>query len=221
MKFSCVTLLALASSWGASDAFLSPSFGHSRILTAVRMVGERPNEDFLEALSGGNYNPEEEEEVEGGQGGSRFKEILEMAKKEKEAEAESAFRPIMNPFLDAPAPASPANPEEMSIEEQARMFREMTQKGGGAPTKSAGADLPPPGRRVSRTDRAGKPVGRNRDADTISNTADLYFAQLKRDSSVRTYARQRGDDDEADAVFADEGIKELDGILTENPYLKE
>jgi hypothetical protein len=74
--------------------------------------------------------------------------------------------------------------------------------------------------RTARTDRAGRPVGRNRDADTIANAADLYFAQLKRDSSVRGKARIRGDAEKADQVFADKGIKELEGLMYENPYLK-
>jgi hypothetical protein len=74
--------------------------------------------------------------------------------------------------------------------------------------------------RVSKTDRAGRPVGRNRDADSIANTSDLYFAQLKRDSTVRTLARIRGEVEIAEKVFEDEGIKQLDDLLQKNPYLK-
>mmetsp|Transcript_15246 Transcript_15246/g.24705 ORF Transcript_15246/g.24705 Transcript_15246/m.24705 type:complete len:679 (-) Transcript_15246:110-2146(-) len=117
-----------------------------------------------------------------------------------------------------------ANPNELSVEEQARMFREMmAQQQGGAPAVNTpvvpvAADVPV--QRVAKTDRAGRPVGRNRDADTIANTSDLYFAQLKRDSTVRTLARIQGEDEVAEKVFEDEGIKQLDELLQKNPYLK-
>jgi len=219
LKFSYATFLALASISTSGDAFVVPSVIRSGTTTAVTMVGGWDNDDFLEALSGGNSKPEEEEqepEDDGDQGGSRFKAILEQA---KQAQPEPAPHVIMNPFLDPPKnPAPSANPDELSVEEQARMYREMMQNGGGRP--SAGADLPPPPPRQARTDRAGRPLGRNRDADSISNTADLYFAQLKRDSSVRGMARLRGDDEEAQQVFGDEGIKELESLIVENPYLK-
>ncbi|KAL3918387.1 MAG: hypothetical protein SGARI_007480 [Bacillariaceae sp.] len=110
----------------------------------------------------------------------------------------------------------------MSVEEQARMFREMMAQQQGSAETPASPPPPQPAaapQRTSKTDRAGRPVGRNRDADTISNTADLYFAQLKRDSAVRTMARVRGEDDVAEQVFEDEGIKQLEGILKENPHL--
>merc|ERR1712146_541491 len=81
-------------------------------------------------------------------------------------------------------------------------------------------DINPPPQRAARTDRAGRPIGRNRDADTIANTSDLYFAQLKRDSTVRAIGRIRGDKEVSEAVFQDEGIKELDKMLKKNPYLQ-
>jgi len=164
LKFSCATLLALASTSTSVDAFLTPAVTTTRHvnLQQVQMVGSWDNDDFLDGLSGGQDD------------------------------------------------------SELSVEEQARRFREMMQNGGSG----AGADVPPPPRRVAQTDRAGRPVGRNRDADTIANTADLYFAQLKRDSTVRGMARLRGDQEEADKVFEDEGIKELEKMVTENPYLK-
>merc|ERR1712238_459512 len=62
--------------------------------------------------------------------------------------------------------------------------------------------------------------GRNRDADMIANSSDLYFAQLKRDSTVRTIGRIRGEKDISEAVFEDEGIEQLQSLVQENPYLK-
>ena len=224
MKLNFAAFLALASSTTTTiDAFLSPNIVGSKIPSStVQMVGGWDNDDFLAALSGGNPqagNPppqdgDGDKEEDGGQGGSMFKRILEQAK----SRVEPGPRPVMNPFLAVPNdPVSPANnPLELSVEEQARMFREM-MKNGGVP--AAPMELPAV-RRTARTDRAGKPVGRNRDADTIANTADLYFAQLKRDSSVRGIARIQGDDELANKVFEDEGIKELETILVKNPYLK-
>ena len=180
------------------------------------MVGSWNNDGFLEALSGGGNQPpdddnEDEEPRDGDQGGSRLKEIMAKAQ-QSSIPSERGFRPIENPFLTPPPVSPPIDPEELTLEEQARRFRQMMQNGGG--------ELPPQSRRTARTDRAGRPVGRNRDADTIANAADLYFAQLKRDSSVRGVARMRGEDEKADKVFADEGIKELESLMYENPYLK-
>lgn len=124
-------------------------------------------------------------------------------------------------FIDALSPPSDSddgdnemNPDELSVEEQARMFREM-MAGNQSP-----ASPPPAPARVAKEDRAGRPIGRNPDADKIANTSDLYFAQLKRDSTVRTIGRLRGDDEVSESVFKDEGIKELDSLLLANPYLK-
>jgi hypothetical protein len=179
------------------------------------MVGSWNNDGFLEALSGGGNEPPDEDEDDeprdGDQGGSRLKDIMAKAQ-QSSIPSEHGFRPIENPFLTPPPVSPPIDPEELTLEEQARRFRQMMQNGGG--------ELPPQSRRTARTDRAGRPVGRNRDADTIANAADLYFAQLKRDSSVRGVARMRGEDEKADKVFADEGIKELESLMYENPYLK-
>eukprot|EP00562_Extubocellulus_spinifer_P020360 CAMPEP_0178586510 /NCGR_PEP_ID=MMETSP0697-20121206/25958_1 /TAXON_ID=265572 /ORGANISM="Extubocellulus spinifer, Strain CCMP396" /LENGTH=565 /DNA_ID=CAMNT_0020222637 /DNA_START=32 /DNA_END=1729 /DNA_ORIENTATION=- len=66
----------------------------------------------------------------------------------------------------------------------------------------------------------GRKIGRNRDADIISNTADVYLAQLKRDSTTRNLARYAGDDERANTVFDDEAIADIKPP-EENPYLKE
>ncbi|KAL3914983.1 MAG: hypothetical protein SGILL_005858 [Bacillariaceae sp.] len=66
----------------------------------------------------------------------------------------------------------------------------------------------------------GRKIGRNRDADTIANTADCYFAQLKRDSTTRNFARYSGDDDKANDVFHDPSIQDIEPPET-NPYLED
>lgn len=247
MKFSCAAVLALGSLVGKGDGFvLAPSVTSRsesgklivkngsaaitsapvRTTTATEMVGGMPaDDDFLDALRPGKKrgnNDDDEDEVDVGSESSRFKDLMKAAK--MAGGQQHIPRPIENPFLNPPPPsvAAGGDPSGLSVEEQARLFREMmaqTQQ-QQQQQQQLGAILPPPAPRVAKTDRAGRPVGRNRDADSIANTADLYFAQLKRDSTVRTMARLRGDDDVADQVFADEGIKQLDDLLQKNPYLQ-
>jgi len=57
----------------------------------------------------------------------------------------------------------------------------------------------------------GRKIGRNRDADMISTTADVYMAQLKRDSTSRNLARYAGDDASANHVFWDPKIYDITG----------
>jgi len=219
MRFTFSTVLALSTYVRNSDAFLSPAL-------KVRTMEIHMDQNFIDALSppseGDNSDGDEVNE-DGGQGSNRFKEMLNLAKQAEQSRSSSMQagpRAIDNPFLNPPSstPASiqlPGNPDDLSVEEQARMFREMM-----AGNQSPASDPPPPPRRVSREDTAGRPVGRNPDADKIANTSDLYFAQLKRDSTVRTIGRIRGDDDVSEAVFKDDGIKELSGLLLSNPYLQ-
>lgn len=56
----------------------------------------------------------------------------------------------------------------------------------------------------------------NKDAYEITNPADVYFAQLKRDSSVRIRARQQGDLETANKPFEDVGVKALNNFLSED-----
>jgi hypothetical protein len=64
-------------------------------------------------------------------------------------------------------------------------------------------------------------VGYNPDAFSISNTADLYFAQLKQDSKVRKLARMRGDVDTANRIFEDETVRRIGDSWRPNPYTQE
>lgn len=168
-------------------------------------------------------------------GGQRFKELLEAAKRaEKLAEPEIP-KSLKNPFADNPfagiegldptIPAAPAaapptnlNPDEMTVEQQAEMFRRM-MAGQQAPPPAAAAAAAPIELPKARPPKPDAKYGRNRDADAIQNTADVYFAQLKRDSTVRGIARIRGDDDTANAVFDDPKIEELKNLISVNPGL--
>mmetsp|Transcript_17809 Transcript_17809/g.25165 ORF Transcript_17809/g.25165 Transcript_17809/m.25165 type:complete len:702 (-) Transcript_17809:238-2343(-) len=59
------------------------------------------------------------------------------------------------------------------------------------------------------------PKEANRDAYEIQNTADVYFAQLKRDSTVRAIARKAGDIETANKPFSDPGVHAIKGILSD------
>ena len=76
------------------------------------------------------------------------------------------------------------------------------------PQKTKGADSP-------------RPVGYNSDAYTMSNTADVYLAQLKQDTKIRKIARMGGDFETANTVFGDDSIREIGESYNENPYTKE
>eukprot|EP00804_Cyclotella_cryptica_P029015 CCRYP_005224-RA/>CCRYP_005224-RA protein AED:0.00 eAED:0.00 QI:280/-1/1/1/-1/1/1/229/709 len=90
------------------------------------------------------------------------------------------------------------------------------------------AILPPPPTIIdpplppkTKGETATRPVGYNPDAYTISNTADVYFAQLKQDSKVRKQAWLAGDVERANQVFQDETVKQIGESWVENPYTKE
>jgi len=218
MKFSVFTVLALDSTVRIGDAFVSPT----RKYRSTEIGMDKSFIDALSPPSGDDDGDSGDANEDDNQSSSRFRQLMKLAKEEEQNRSSSmqpSGRAIENPFLNPPSttPALnqlPANPDELSVEEQARMFREM-MAGNQIP-----ASPPPPPMRTAKTDRAGRPLGRNPDADKIANTSDLYFAQLKRDSTVRTLGRQRGDNTISEAVFEDDGIKELDNLLLTNPYLK-
>jgi hypothetical protein len=150
------------------------------------------------------------EAEESSQGGEMFRKLMERAQENSRA---------------MPPPRAPETPnfENMSVEEQARMFREMMQQQQqGSYYQPPQQNYEPP--QVTRNYMGpgvaedGRKFGRNRDADAVVNSADLYFAQLKRDSSIRNMARYSGDDEFANQVFADPSIKEIS--MHVNPYME-
>jgi len=202
---------------GLSSAFVSP-VGRLSQKGWKLSAEDWDNDDFMESLSkppddedSGQYKkrvPSDEDEVS--QGGSRFQQMMEAAQ---------AAGPRRPPMPDPPTSPSPQSlvtqsMENMSVDEQAAMFRAMMQGKQSQSTPQPSQNFQPPG-----VDAKGRKIGRNRDADQIANTSDLYFAQLKRDSAARTMARLRGEDDVAEKVFEDESVKELSQIRT-NPHLE-
>jgi hypothetical protein len=178
-------------------------------------------------------------EHDANQGGSRFREMMAAAQRVKSSEQPRGQPPInpyaYNPFVP-PANSSnqsllsslnnptmePVDFSKLSVEDQAAMFRQMmlTQP----PEQQISSEYNPPPRgpptMIGGLDAKGRKIGRNRDTDSIANTSDLYFAQLKRDSSVRNMARMQGDVEYAEKVFEDPSVKRLGEELYQNPYLK-
>jgi len=218
MRFTFSAVLALGTTIRSSHAFLSPTL-------RLRTTEIHMDQNFMDALSPPSEDENsdvDEVNEDGGQGSSRFQKMLKLAEEEqsRSASVQAAPLAIENPFLSSapstPAPTQlPANPDDLSVEEQARMFREMM-----AGNQSSASAPPQPPISSATPDRSGRPVGRNVDADKIANTSDLYFAQLKRDSTVRTIGRIRGDDEVSEAVFQDDGIKQLDSLFLSNPHLQ-
>jgi len=101
------------------------------------------------------------------------------------------------------------------------MAQQQQQQPQVAPPLSGYAPLPPMPAPQMRGGLApdGRKIGRNRDADAIVNTADVYFAQLKIDSQTRNMARYSGDEEKANQVFVDPRIKEIK--MATNPFLEE
>ena len=167
---------------------------------------------------------------EASQGGSRFRELIEKAREKHDQQQQQQQIPL--PPLQIP-PSSIMTEEEianLSIDEQARLYRELfyvhqhnsNDNNNKENQKSIG----------STTDNYlengvygfdGKKIGRNRDVETISSEADVYFAKLKRDSTSRNIARYSGDDQTANTILLRDGDPSLfDDITFEtNPYLRE
>ncbi|CAB9527011.1 expressed unknown protein [Seminavis robusta] len=227
--------LAAAQSIGlfleTTDAFSAAgwSFAHRypRSFSVLR-VGDDDGEIPSESLDGADLSDDMKEKMKSDDeqygGGSRFREMMEKAQSRQAAEGPQTLK---NPFVENPfagiegldpattpeqPPAAGLDPNALTVEQQAEMFRAMMQGQQAAPA-------PAPLYQNVRPPKPDRKEGRNRDADTIQNTADVYFAQLKRDSTVRGIARIRGDDEKANAVFEDEKIEELKGMISENPHL--
>ena len=83
------------------------------------------------------------------------------------------------------------------------------------------SSIEPPLPAKTKSTDSPRPVGYNADAYAISNTADVYFAQLKQDSKVRKIARLQGDLETSEKVFGDTSVREIGDSWNSNPYTKE
>jgi len=225
MNFTFSVVLALGTIASNSDAFSSPAtkWGPGKSLSTTKSIMNMDlseNENFMDALSPGKKDDDDKENEANDSGSTRFQEMMKSAQQTAGAEIQRQPTPIMNPFINPISSTRPqtqptANPDDLSVEEQARMFREIM---AGKQQSSPSADIALES--LPQTSKTLRPVGRNRDADMIANASDLYFAQLKRDSTVRTIGRIRGEKDISEGVFEDEGIEQLDALVQENPHFK-
>ena len=174
----------------------------------------------VEAIIRSHDNPQEE----ASQGGQLFRSL--MARAASSVPPTTSMDPMMN----------------LSIEEQARLFRELMMQRQQQPqyrkppptNPQTGLPLTPQEQLTLRTQKYdptqtnflgrgigadGRKLGRNKDADMISTNADAYMAKLKRDSSTRNLARYQGDMNKANAIFHDPTIQEIEAPV--NPYLEE
>ncbi len=144
---------------------------------------------------------------------------------------------MQNPLVSAApvddsviTPSMIMTPEEvagLSIEDQARLYREffyVQQQKKKTPQQQAQKAPVSMGSTADNYLQAGigfdgKKVGSNRDANAISNASDVYFAQLKRDSTTRNIARYSGDHTKANEVFHDPAIQDIKAPV--NPYLED
>jgi len=176
------------------------------------------------------------------QGGSRFRALMERARDQEQTRKQNplvvAYGGNNNPYGNAAAapdttsstpPSSIMTPEEianLSIDEQARLYREFfyVQQKEKSGQQNSISDSKSIGSTSSNYLGAGigfdgRKIGQNKDTLAISNAADVYFAQLKRDSTTRNLARYSGDNLKANEVFHDPAIQDIKAPV--NPYLEE
>lgn len=171
---------------------------------------------------------------EASQGGSRFRGLMKRA-----GEKQSNVRqpdPLQNPLLaaassdDTTPPSRIMTPEEianLSIQEQARLYREFFYVQQQNQLNQHSQQQVQPKAIGSTPDNYlqagigfdGRKMGRNKEADAVSNAGDVYFAQLKLDSTTRNLARYSGDELKANEIFHDPAIKDISAPV--NPYLQD
>jgi hypothetical protein len=183
--------------------------------------------DVAEGTQGATLSKDQVEKIklqneEESGGGEMFKKLLERAQQGgAKPPPPTLAEPPPPPQPPSTAPALPEGFEKLSVEAQAALFRQLM----ATPADTPPQQWPPaPGPRPeakgqARAGEDGRRIGRNRDAEAMVNTSDVYFSQLKLDSAVRNKARYNGEFEKAEAVFADPAIKEIK--LHVNPFMEE
>ena len=187
--------------------------------------------DEMKAKMKVSHTQEEEES----QGGQVFRNLMARAKQKSQ---QQPVQPV--PQRQISNVPIPDNAENLSVHEQARLFRDIMlqrqrelvqqqQQQQQQPTNSyAQQQLPnypysaqnaQPQFLPQGIGFDGRKIGRNKDADAISTSADVYLAKLKRDSTTRRIARDAGDFEKANEIFHDPSIQEITAPV--NPYLED
>jgi hypothetical protein len=191
----------------------------SGILESSRAVNDDTNEVKDVELSKEQIERIKRQNEEESGSGEMFKKMLERAQQGATLKASVQPPPPTPPIAtQSSVPALPEGFEKLSVEAQAALFRQLMAS--PQPEQWPAAPGPRPeakGQAMVAAD--GRKIGRNKDADSLVNTSDVYFAQLKLDSAVRNQARRAGDMEKAEAVFADPTIPEIK--LHINPYMEE
>lgn len=174
-------------------------------------------------------------------GGSMFKKLMERAKEGPSRPPLSQPEPQMQ--MQPPAPPQPQALDsyatyQAQLQAWQQQMTAFAQFSTSNPEAASQMTMPPPpqppvpgaveqqvqppapdvevdGKSKNAYDYLPKGDGRNNHSFEVNNAADVYFAQLKRDSSVRLKARKAGDIEKSNKVFEDEGVKALTNILSE------
>ena len=209
-----------------SSAFEKVSSDQDTSLPSSDAAGAELTPEMKEKIKRAN------EEDDPAEGGRMFREMMARAQQGEIRRPPPQLSQPIPPPPPIPQPVAPPTLPDfnsLSVEEQARLFREMMQQQQqpqAPPPAPAPEQLyyPPPVMAAKQpmgpaVAPDGRRIGRNRDADAIVNSSDVYFAQLKQDSRSRNMARYSGDDNRANAVWHDPEIQNIK--LHINPYMEE
>jgi len=246
MKFPlAVILLTGGGAWGFTT---TPTFGRNpdrweNLVTRAQRPDDSlwDNDDFLSALSGKNPvnpgdaspppspPPREPSRDDPSGGGSRFRQMMEMAEKAKSSGRGSrAFQGVEVPDFDFDAsppppappqqqqqnPANPQQPPAYDPYQQQQYPNQPPPNYQGQPPPAQQYAPPPP--QYYDQDPQQRPPPRKK--AKIANTSDLYLEQLKIDTKARLGARMSGDVDSANKPWEDPRIHELKFRV--NPFLE-
>ncbi|KAL9184460.1 hypothetical protein ACHAXT_002546 [Thalassiosira profunda] len=125
------------------------------------------------------------------------------------------------PFATQQQPAQPQQTVPQETQQPDQQLQQLPPQVNPGPNLGGPPIAEPPLPPKTKGTDSPRPEGFNPDAYTMSNTADVYFAQLKRDSKVRKIARMSGDVEASNQVFADSTIKEIGDSWVDNPYTRE
>ena len=229
-----------------SDAFVpAPSRTTTTARRSQSLDRDWDNEDFLSSLGGGEDEMERANESYWKQAENRAAMDEWKARKYREEMAaasnpnpppvpqqQMAPPPQQQQFFDAngnpismpevyDANGNPAQVQQPLVQQPSAPVPPQQPLAAAVPPGIDPVVEPPLPPKTKGGDDGPRPVGYNQDAWTVSNTADLYFAQLKQDSKVRKLARMAGDIEKANQVFVDDSVRKIGESYNENPYTKE
>jgi len=124
-----------------------------------------------------------------------------------------------------PPPPPPAQqvyqqPEQAQYQPPPQQYQQPLSDPNELLNQLAGVPSPNQQQQAPQFQDPNRPIGRNKDADQIANTSDMYFAQLKLDSKIRKRAFLDGDYNTSNEVFADERVQDLPSELQKNPFIR-